>query len=117
MSRAEGRGRGEEGLGVYRHLTPSRLCTQGEGGRGGLGGLGVYRHLTQGRLSTQGLRSVASRVHGSGFRVWASGFRLRPLEWAGQVARAERLRDVAGTRRLKRQTPHPLALPHIKTEK
>ena len=41
---------------------------------------------------------------------------LRPLEWAGQVAGAERLRDVAGTRLLKRQTPHPLALPHIKTE-
>ena len=39
---------------------------------------------------------------------------LRPLEWAGQAAGAERLRDVAGTRLLKRQTPHPLALPHIK---
>ena len=41
---------------------------------------------------------------------------IRPLEWAGQVAGAERLRDVAGTRLLKQQTPHPLALPHIKTE-
>ena len=36
------------------------------------------------------------------------------MGWTG--GRAERLRDVAGTRLLKRQTPHPLALPHIKTE-
>ena len=69
-------GRGGGGAGRLQTSDPSRLCTQGEGGRGGLGGLGVYRHLTQGRLSTQGLRSVASRVHGSGFRVWASGFRF-----------------------------------------
>ena len=69
-------GTGGRGGGGGWASDPSRLCTQGKGGRGGLGGLGVYGHLTQGRLSTQGLRSVASRVHGSGFRVWASGFRF-----------------------------------------
>ena len=33
------------------------------------------------------------------------------------MAGAERLPDVAGTRLLKRQTPHPLALPRVKTER
>ena len=68
-------GRGGGGAGRLQASDPSRLCTQGEGGRGAWAGW-AYRHLTQGRLSTQGLRSVASRVHGSGFRVWASGFRF-----------------------------------------
>ena len=84
MPRA-GDGGGGKG-GRLQASDPSRLCTQreggageGGGGEGGLGGLGVYRHLTQGRLSTQGLRSVASRVQGSGFgfRVWASRFRVQ----------------------------------------
>ena len=39
------------------------MCPEQGTGRGE-GGLGVYRHLTQVTLSTQGLRSVASRVQG-----------------------------------------------------
>ena len=38
------------------------MCSEqgtGAGGGGGRGGLGVYKHLTQVRLCTQGLRSVA----------------------------------------------------------
>ena len=78
VSCVQSRGRGDGGGGGAGRLQtsdPSRLCTQGEGGRGGLGGLGVYRHLTQGRLSTQGLRSVASRftVRVSGFGLQGSG--------------------------------------------
>ena len=71
--------------GVYKHLTQVGFAHKGRGewgkgaggGGGGLGGLGVYRHLTQRRLSTQGLRSVASSVQGSGFRVWASRSKLQ----------------------------------------
>ena len=113
MCPEQGTGEGEGRAGRLQASDASRLGTQrggsggrGRGGRGGLGGLGVYRHLTQGKLSTQGLRSVASRVQGSGSGL---GSKLQGL---GFLCRGL-VHEEPRSQQLGRSTPHRRDYPSI----